>query len=125
MTTRWPCASVSEAVGLATIPSGWAAVVAVFRRSDADVANLRQVLSSCLAAGDAETGLRICAAVRPFWIVRGAFDEGESWCARFLGLGPQGVSAPVLRHGPHRARSARPAQRPGPGRAGGPARAWS
>ena len=86
----------NEAVGLATIPSGWAAVVAVFRRSDADVANLRQVLSSCLAAGDAETGLRICAAVRPFWIVRGSFDEGESWCARFLGLGPQGVSAPVL-----------------------------
>jgi predicted ATPase/DNA-binding CsgD family transcriptional regulator len=86
----------NEAVGLATIPSGWAAVVAVFRRSDADVANLRQVLSSCLAAGDAETGLRICAAVRPFWIVRGSFDEGESWCARFLSLGPQGVSAPVL-----------------------------
>ncbi len=86
----------NEAVGLATIPSGWAAVVAVFRRSDADVANLRQVLSSCLAAGDAETGLRICAAVRPFWIVRGSFDEGENWCARFLGLGPQGVSAPVL-----------------------------
>jgi predicted ATPase/DNA-binding CsgD family transcriptional regulator len=86
----------NEEVGLATIPSGWAAVVAVFRRSDADVANLRQVLSSCLAAGDAETGLRICAAVRPFWIVRGSFDEGESWCARFLSLGPQGVSAPVL-----------------------------
>jgi predicted ATPase/DNA-binding CsgD family transcriptional regulator len=86
----------NEAVGLATIPSGWAAVVAVFRRSDADVANLRQVLSSCLAAGDAETGLRICAAVRPFWIVRGAFDEGENWCARFLALGPEGVSAPVL-----------------------------
>ena len=86
----------NEAVGLATIPSGWAAVVAVFRRSDADVANLRQVLSSCLAAGDAETGLRICAAVRPFWIVRGSFDEGENWCARFLSLGPQGVSAPVL-----------------------------
>ena len=85
-----------EAVGLATIPSGWAAVVAVFRRSDADVANLRQVLSSCLAAGDAETGLRICAAVRPFWLVRGAFGEGESWCARFLGLGPEGVPAPVL-----------------------------
>ena len=85
-----------EAVGLATIPSGWAAVVAVFRRSDADVANLRQVLSSCLAAGDAETGLRICAAVRPFWIVRGAFDEGENWCARFFSLGPEGVSAPVL-----------------------------
>ena len=86
----------NEAVGMATIPSGWAAVVAVFRRYDVDVGNLRQVLSSCLAAGDAETGLRICAAVRPFWIVRGHFAEGESWFARFLGLGPPGVSAPVL-----------------------------
>ena len=86
----------SEAVGLATTPSGWPAVVNVFRRYDVDVPNLRQVLGSCLATGDAEAGLRMCAAVRPSWIVRGSFDEGESWFARFLGLGPQGVSAPVL-----------------------------
>ena len=68
----------------------------MFRRYDADVANLRQVLSSCLASGDAETGLRICAAVRPSWIVRGSFDEGEGWFARFLGLGGREVPAPVL-----------------------------
>ena len=61
----------NEAVGMATIPSGWPMVVAVFRRYDVDVGNLRQVLSSCLASGDAEAGLRICAAVRPSWIVRG------------------------------------------------------
>ena len=65
-------------------------------RTDVDVGNLRQVLSSCLASGDAETGLRICAAVRPFWIVRGAFGEGEGWFARFLGLAARGVPAPVL-----------------------------
>jgi predicted ATPase/DNA-binding CsgD family transcriptional regulator len=86
----------NEAVGMATIPSGWPVVVAVFRRYDADVANLRQVLSSCLATGDAEAGLRICAAVRPSWIVRGSFDEGESWFFRFLRLGRQAVSDPVL-----------------------------
>jgi predicted ATPase/DNA-binding CsgD family transcriptional regulator len=86
----------NEAVGMATIPSGWPMVVAVFRRYDADVANLRQVLSSCLASGDAEAGLRICAAVRPSWIVRGSFDEGDSWFARFLRLGRQAVSDPVL-----------------------------
>ena len=86
----------NEAVGMATIPSGWSAVVAVFRRYDVDVGNLRQVLSSCLAAGDAEAGLRICAAVRPSWIVRGSFAEGESWFARFLGLGRQEVSDRVL-----------------------------
>ncbi len=86
----------NEAVGMATIPSGWPAVVAVFRRYDVDVGNLRQVLGRCLASGDAEAGLRICAAVRPSWIVRGSFDEGESWFARFLGLGRQGVPDPVL-----------------------------
>ena len=86
----------NEAVGMATIPSGWPAVVAVFRRYDVDVANLRQVLSSCLATGDAEAGLRICVAVRPSWIVRGSFGEGESWFARFLGLGREGVPDEVL-----------------------------
>jgi predicted ATPase/DNA-binding CsgD family transcriptional regulator len=86
----------NEAVGLATVPSSWPMVVAVFRRYDVDVANLRQVLSSCLAGGDAEAGLRICAAVRPSWIVRGSFDEGESWFARFLRLGREAVSDPVL-----------------------------
>ncbi len=86
----------NEAVGMATNPSGWPMVVAVFRRYDVDVGNLRQVLSSCLASGDAEAGLRICAAVRPSWIVRGSFDEGESWFARFLGLGREGVRDPVL-----------------------------
>jgi predicted ATPase/DNA-binding CsgD family transcriptional regulator len=86
----------NEAVGMATLPSGWPAVVAVFRRYDVDVGNLRQVLSSCLATGDAEAGLRICVAVRPSWIVRGSFGEGESWFARFLGLGRDGVPDPVL-----------------------------
>ncbi|MDX6336580.1 MAG: hypothetical protein QOG05_3920 [Streptosporangiaceae bacterium] len=86
----------NEAVGMATIPSGWPMVVAVFRRYDVDVANLRQVLSSCLAGGDAVAGLRICAAVRPSWIVRGSFDEGEGWFARFLGLRGQEVPPPVL-----------------------------
>ncbi len=86
----------NEEIGMATIPSGWAMVVAVFRRYDVDVGNLRQVLSSCLASGDAEAGLRICAAVRPSWIVRGSFDEGESWFARFLGLARKGVPDPVL-----------------------------
>jgi DNA-binding CsgD family transcriptional regulator len=44
------------------------------------------VLSGCLADGDAETGLRICTAVRPCWIVRGSFAEGSEWLAAFLAL---------------------------------------
>ena len=52
-----PCGSSS-----ARRLSGWrssrplAAAVDVFRRYDADAGNLRQVLSGCLADGDAETG---------------------------------------------------------------------
>ncbi|HUY52324.1 MAG TPA: tetratricopeptide repeat protein [Streptosporangiaceae bacterium] len=90
-----------EAVGMAVIPAGWAAAVDVFRRYDVDAGNLRQVLSRCLATGDVATGLRICTAVRPCWIVRGYFAEGEEWFARFLALDHAaldhgGLPAPVL-----------------------------
>ena len=74
----------NEAVGLATIPSGWPAVVDVFRRYDVDSGNVRQVLGRCQATGDVQSGLRLCTAVRPCWIVRGHFAEGEEWFARFL-----------------------------------------
>jgi predicted ATPase/DNA-binding CsgD family transcriptional regulator len=88
-----------EAVGMAMIPAGWRAAVDVFRRYDVEAGNLRQVLSRCLATGDAETGLRICTAVRPCWIVRGYFAEGEEWFARFLAL----ATAAPDRAGPDRA----------------------
>ena len=61
---------------MALVPAPWSARVDVFRRFDVEAANLREVLGSCLADGDAETGLRICAAIRPVWIVRGTFAEG-------------------------------------------------
>src|SRR5215472_7656899 len=84
----------SLAIGLAWIPAPWSARVDVFRRYDAEIGNLWQVLSGCLADGDAETGMRICTAVRPCWLVRGTFAEGNEWLASFLALdGP--VSAQV------------------------------
>ena len=86
----------AQAVGMAEIPAGWAEAVDVFRRYDADAGNLRQVLSRCVTTGDAETGLRLCTAVRPCWIVRGHYAEGEEWFARFLALGHAGLPAPVL-----------------------------
>ncbi|HEY9244536.1 MAG TPA: tetratricopeptide repeat protein [Streptosporangiaceae bacterium] len=76
----------AEAVGLALIPAGWQAAVDVFRRYDVDSGNVRQVLGRCQATGDVLSGLRLCTAVRPCWIVRGHFDEGEEWFARFLAL---------------------------------------
>src|SRR6185312_8364320 len=62
---------------------------------DVDAANLRQVLSRCLATGDVESGLRMATAVRPCWIVRGHFAEGEEWFARFLALDGSQLAVPV------------------------------
>jgi predicted ATPase/DNA-binding CsgD family transcriptional regulator/tetratricopeptide (TPR) repeat protein len=82
-------------MGMALIPAPWSASVETFRRFDVEADNLRQVLSHCLADGDAETGLRICVAARPVWIVRGSFAEGTEWLDAFLGLDSPGVPAAV------------------------------
>jgi predicted ATPase/DNA-binding CsgD family transcriptional regulator len=81
----------AEAIGMAVVSAPWSAAVGVFRRYDVDVGNLRQVLSGCLIDGDAETGLKICTAVRPCWIARGSFAEGTEWLGRFLALGQPGL----------------------------------
>jgi predicted ATPase/DNA-binding NarL/FixJ family response regulator len=86
----------AEAVGMAVIPAGWSAAVDVFRRYDVDSGNVRQVLGRCQATGDVESGLRLCTAVRPCWIVRGHFAEGEEWFARFLALDRRGLPPAVL-----------------------------
>jgi predicted ATPase/DNA-binding CsgD family transcriptional regulator len=88
-------------VGMARVPAPWSARVDVFRRFDAESANLREVLGESLAYGDAETGLRLCTAIRPVWLVRGNFAEGASWIDAFLGLAsapaaPDSVRGPVL-----------------------------
>ena len=72
------------AVGMAQVRAPWSARVDVFRRYDVDAGNLWQVMSGCLAESDTETGLRICSAVSPVWIVRGAFAEGSEWLDSFL-----------------------------------------
>ena len=82
-------------VGMALVPAPWSVTVETFRRFDVEASNLRQVLSHCLAEPDAETGLRICAAARPVWIVRGSFAEGTEWLDAFLGLDTAGVPAAV------------------------------
>jgi predicted ATPase/DNA-binding NarL/FixJ family response regulator len=82
-------------IGMAEIAAPWSARVEVFRRFDAETANLRQVLGYCLAEEDARTGLRICTAARPVWIVRGSFAEGAEWYDYFLGLDAPLVSASV------------------------------
>jgi predicted ATPase/DNA-binding NarL/FixJ family response regulator len=80
------------AVGMALAPAPWSARVDVFRRYDAEMGNVWQVLTHCLADTDVETGLRICTAVRPCWLVRGTFAEGAEWFDSFLALGVPDVS---------------------------------
>jgi predicted ATPase/DNA-binding CsgD family transcriptional regulator len=88
------------AIGMAQVWAPWSARVDVFRRYDVEAGNVWQVLSRCLAEADAETGLRICTAVRPCWIVRGSFAEGGEWVDSFLALDapevPPGARGPAL-----------------------------
>ncbi|HWM95825.1 MAG TPA: AAA family ATPase, partial [Streptosporangiaceae bacterium] len=85
----------SQALGMARIAGLWPARVDVFRRYDIDAGNVTQILNWCLEQGDAEAGLRICAAVSPCWIVWGTFGEGGEWLRSFLALDMTGVPARV------------------------------
>jgi predicted ATPase/DNA-binding CsgD family transcriptional regulator len=88
-------AEESMAIGMAIIPAPWSARVDVFRRYDLEADTALQVLSRCLADGDAETGLRISTALRPCWIVRGTFAEGAGWFDSFLAIDAPGLAAGV------------------------------
>jgi predicted ATPase/DNA-binding CsgD family transcriptional regulator len=88
-------AEANMAVGMALVDGSWAARIDVFRRYDVDAANAMAVLGGCLADGDAVTGLRICTALRPCWLVRGMFAEGMEWFDSFLALDAPGVPAGV------------------------------
>src|SRR5262252_1944207 len=83
------------AIGMAVVPAPWSARVDVFRRYDVEAGNVMQVLSQCLADGDVETGLRICTAVRPCWMVRGTFAEGGELLDSFLTADEPAVSPGV------------------------------
>jgi predicted ATPase/DNA-binding CsgD family transcriptional regulator len=84
------------AIGMARVPASWPARVDTFRRYDVEAGNLAQVLSWCLEHGDAHTGLQMCAAVSPCWIVLGMFAEGREWLDPFLALeAASGVPAGV------------------------------
>jgi predicted ATPase/DNA-binding CsgD family transcriptional regulator len=73
-------------VGMARVRATWADRVASIQRAGDDTPNLRQVLGRALIRGDAEAGLRICASMRPVWIIQGSFAEGLSWIDSLLSL---------------------------------------
>lgn len=86
-------------VGMARVAAPWSATVEVFQRFDLEAANIREVLGDCLAAGDAGSGLRICTAARPVWLVRGALAEGAGWYDSLLAL-PAASTLPGSVRGP-------------------------
>jgi predicted ATPase/DNA-binding NarL/FixJ family response regulator len=64
----------------------WPARVAMYNRVAVDRANLRAALATSLEHHDAETGLRLCCALRSPWIAYGDVTEGITWFDRFLRL---------------------------------------
>jgi DNA-binding CsgD family transcriptional regulator len=87
-------------LGMAITAGSWADRVVAFLRSEAEKSNLTQVLTWCYSAGDAESGLRICMALRLVWLVQGSFGEGSAWMSAFLDLDtsalPDAVLGPAL-----------------------------
>lgn len=60
--------------------------VAWLERLDRDRDNFRKALRSVLSGGEAEATLRLTAALRRFWTVRGYFPEGAAWSRKALAL---------------------------------------
>jgi predicted ATPase/DNA-binding CsgD family transcriptional regulator len=83
------------AIGMARVAAPWQARVDIFRQYDAESSTVFQVLKWCLNRSDAETGLRICIAVSPCWIVWGTFAESGEWLDSFLALELSAVPAAV------------------------------
>ncbi len=85
-------------LGMARVAAPWSDRVDVFRLFDEEGGNLRQVLDWCLADRDAATGLRICVAAGPCWIVQGSYAEAAAWMDSFLSpaaAGPAAAGPPV------------------------------
>jgi predicted ATPase/Tfp pilus assembly protein PilF len=56
--------------------------------------NFRAALSfACETSPDTQSGLRLCGALYRFWLVRGYFGEGRTWCWSALGCDQAPTSA--------------------------------
>jgi predicted ATPase/DNA-binding CsgD family transcriptional regulator len=65
------------------------------RRMDDESENVRAALAWLLAAGRAEDALRLCAALRRVWSMRGRLTEGREWLERALAA--PGEAGPSVR----------------------------
>ncbi|MFD6392100.1 protein kinase [Nocardia sp. NPDC060259] len=82
--------------------AGWAGaqVLEWITRLRRDQSNLRQALEFCVSDSPA-VGLRIAAAIWPFWFCQGALSEGRRWLDRLLACrtGPLTVDEAAARYG--------------------------
>ena len=65
-------------------------------RLEAEYANLRACLERALATSEAETALRLCACLQPFWWMRGGLAEGSRYSDAALRM-PGGLPQTLLR----------------------------
>lgn len=65
----------------------WSERLSAFQRVCADRDNMRAALNWSAERGDAVEGLRLCVALRPYWMVNGLLSEGAHWTDRFLEMG--------------------------------------
>jgi predicted ATPase len=62
--------------------------------------NLRAALATALDQSHVEHGLRLAAALYPFWLEQGYVNEGDRWLSVFLGSAMVGEAQPAVRaHG--------------------------
>jgi predicted ATPase/DNA-binding CsgD family transcriptional regulator len=77
------CLELAEAAVTGLTGSGR---VAWLRRLDAERPNFGLALAWAEEHGDADAGLRLVAALAPFWEVQGHLEEGSNWAARALAI---------------------------------------
>lgn len=56
--------------------------------------NLRAAISGALANNEAESALRLCAALYRFWANDGRFEEGQRWLEQALTIAPASATSP-------------------------------
>ncbi|MBO2454223.1 tetratricopeptide repeat protein [Actinomadura barringtoniae] len=84
-----------ERTGWRDPAAAWDGRMAAFRSVRIEQDNLRAALRTSAVAGQVEPGLRLCIALRWFWLIQGRFAEGRSWFERFFAM-PERPS-PALR----------------------------
>ncbi|WP_038043375.1 tetratricopeptide repeat protein [Thermobifida fusca] len=64
----------------------WEQRFSAFQRVCAERDNVRTALTWSAERGDVVEGLRLCVALRPYWMVNGLLAEGAYWTDRFLAM---------------------------------------